>query len=59
MLSHGEQSEPSMAALRTVDDLLWSLKIPDHPQSRQRLIGLLPGLLQRIRAGMESARPSC
>ena len=45
-----------MAALRTVDDLLWSLKIPDHPQSRQRLIGLLPGLLQRMRAGMESAR---
>ena len=24
--------------LKTVDDLLWSLKIPDHPQSRQRLL---------------------
>ncbi len=53
MLRHGEQSEATMSALRTVDDLLWSLKIPDHPQSRQRLITLLPGLLQRIRVGME------
>jgi len=54
MLRHGEQSEQTMSALKTVDDLLWSLKIPDHPQSRQRLIALLPGLLQRIRVGMEA-----
>ncbi|MDQ6640421.1 MAG: DUF1631 domain-containing protein, partial [Pseudomonadota bacterium] len=54
MLRHGEQSEAAMSALRTVDDLLWSVKIPDHPQSRQRLIALLPGLLQRIRVGMEA-----
>ena len=54
MLRHGEQSEQALATLKTVDDLLWSLKIPDHPQSRQRLIGLLPGLLQRLRAGMEA-----
>ena len=54
MLRHGEQSEQTLSALKTVDDLLWSLKIPDHPQSRQRLIALLPGLLQRLRAGMES-----
>ena len=56
MLDHGEQSEPAMSTLRTVDDLLWSLNIPDHPQSRQRLVGLLPGLLQRLRTGMESVR---
>jgi hypothetical protein len=54
MLDHGEQSEQTLAALKAVDDLLWSVKIPDHPQSRQRLIALLPGLLQRIRAGMEA-----
>jgi len=53
MLRHGEQSEATMSALKTVDDLLWSVKIPDHPQSRQRLVALLPGLLQRIRVGME------
>jgi len=54
MLDHGEQSEQTLGALKTVDDLLWSVKIPDHPQSRQRLIALLPGLLQRVRAGMEA-----
>ena len=53
MLRHGEQSEATMSDLKTVDDLLWSLKIPDHPQSRQRLLQLLPGLLQRLRTGME------
>ena len=53
MLTKGEQSEATMSDLKTVDDLLWSLKIPDHPQSRQRLLHLLPGLLHRIRVGME------
>ena len=53
MLRQGEQSEATLASLKTVDDLLWSLKIPDHPQSRQRLVTLLPGLLQRVRTGME------
>ena len=53
MLRNGEQSEATMSDLKTVDDLLWSLKIPDHPQSRQRLLQLLPGLLQRLRIGME------
>ena len=28
MLRHGEQSEATMSALKTVDDLLWSVKIP-------------------------------
>ena len=53
MLRHGEQSEPTLGDFKTVDDLLWSLQIPDHPQSRQRLLQLLPGLLQRLRTGME------
>jgi hypothetical protein len=52
MLQFGEQAEPTPTYLKTVDDLLWSLQTPDHPQSRQRLLGLLPGLLQRLRAGM-------
>ena len=29
------------------------MQTPDHPQSRQRLIALLPGLLQRLRSGMD------
>lgn len=52
MLRHGEQAEPTPGFLKTVDDLLWSLNTPNHPQSRQRLLGLLPGLLQRLREGM-------
>jgi hypothetical protein len=53
MLTKGEQSEATLSDLKTVDDLLWSLKIPDHPQSRQRLLQLLPGLLHRLRVGMD------
>lgn len=52
MSRFGEQVEPTPTYLKSVDDLLWSLQTPDHPQSRQRLLGLLPGLLQRLRAGM-------
>ena len=54
MVQFGEQTEPTPTYLKTVDDLLWSLQTPDHPQSRQRLLGLLPTLLQRLRAGMAS-----
>ncbi|MBX3604125.1 MAG: DUF1631 family protein [Piscinibacter sp.] len=52
MQRFGEQAEPTATYVKTVDDLLWSLQTPDHPQSRQRLIALLPGLLQRLREGM-------
>lgn len=52
VLQFGEETEPTPTYMKTVDDLLWSLQTPDHPQSRQRLLALLPGLLQRLRAGM-------
>lgn len=52
MLRYGDNDERTVRALKTADDLLWSLHIPDHPQSRQRLLGLLPDLLKRLRAGM-------
>lgn len=51
-LRHGNTDDRTTSALKTADDLLWSLHIPDHPQSRQRLLGLLPNLLQRVRDGM-------
>ncbi|NUZ05663.1 DUF1631 family protein [Piscinibacter koreensis] len=53
VVQHGERSDAVVGDLKTADDLLWSLQIPDHPQSRQRLVALLPGLLQRLRAGMD------
>lgn len=52
MVRFGDGTEPTPSYLKTVDDLLWSLQTPDHPQSRQRLVALLPGLLQRLRSGM-------
>lgn len=52
MLRHGEQSDETLRDARTVDEVLWSLKVPDHPRSRQRLVVLLPDLLGRLRSGM-------
>ncbi|MFT3664338.1 DUF1631 family protein [Piscinibacter sp.] len=52
MVRFGEHAGPTPGYLRAVDDLLWSLAPPAHPQSRQRLVALLPGLLQRLRGGM-------
>lgn len=52
MLRFGEKQEPTLGYLKATDELLWSLRLPDHPQSRQRLVAILPGLLQRLREGM-------
>ena len=52
MLRYGDDDERTTGYLRAVDDLLWSLRLPDHPQSRQRLLSLLPNLLKRLRTGM-------
>jgi hypothetical protein len=55
----GEASAETRAYLKSSDDLLWSLQVPGHPQSRQRLIELLPALLQRLRSGMQGVgRPA-
>lgn len=48
----GDQSEQTSRLLKIVDELLWSLKLPDHAQSRQRLVVVLPKLLQQLREGM-------
>ena len=52
MLRYGDDDERTSGYLKAVDDLLWSLRLPDHPQSRQRLLSLLPNLLKRLRSGM-------
>ena len=51
-LRHGEDHETTRGYIKLVDQLLWSVQLPDHPQSRQRLVSLLPGMLQRLRSGM-------
>jgi len=52
MMRFGEDSETTRGYIKLVDELLWSVQLPDHPKSRQRLISLLPSLLLRLRAGM-------
>ncbi len=52
MQRHGDKAEATLEYLKATDDLLWSLHLPDHPKSRQRLLALLPGLLQKLRSGM-------
>ncbi len=52
MLRFGDKHATTVGYLALVDDLLWSVRLPDHPQSRQRLLTLLPDLLRRLRAGM-------
>jgi len=58
ILREGEQGEASRGYIKLVDELLWSVQLPDHPKSRQRLLSLLPSMLQRLRAGMASIRLS-
>ncbi len=52
MLRFGEQDETTRGCVKLVDELLWSVQLPDHPRSRQRLLALLPNLLERLRGGM-------
>ncbi|MDE2095211.1 MAG: DUF1631 family protein [Burkholderiales bacterium] len=53
MLRDGDDAPTTRGYIKLVDELLWSVQLPDHPQSRQRLVTLLPSMLQRLRAGME------
>ncbi len=52
ILQRGEDDETTRGYIKLVDQLLWSVQLPDHPQSRQRLVSLLPSMLQRLRSGM-------
>ena len=52
MQRSGEHSEATRGFVKLVDELIWSVQVPDHPKSRQRLLTLLPSLLERLRSGM-------
>ena len=52
MLQHGDTSDVTTGYVKVLDELVWSLQPPDQPQSRQRLLAVLPGMLQKLRAGM-------
>lgn len=53
-LKHGYKSEAWLGSLKTLEDLVWSVKIPATDEERKQLIRLVPDLLKRLRAGFDS-----
>ncbi len=54
-VKEGEESEAWKAALETAELLLWSSEPKETIAERQQLVGLLPGLLKRVSAGLNHA----
>ncbi|GFM87272.1 hypothetical protein PSCICO_26710 [Pseudomonas cichorii] len=54
-LKHGEGSSEWLAGLQAMDDLVWSVELHEDPESRQKLLELVPGLLKSLREGLTSA----
>ena len=55
VLKHGEQSLQWQAALRTLDELIWSVGLREDTEAGRRLLEQLPGLLKALRDGLASA----
>ncbi|MEH3022826.1 MAG: DUF1631 domain-containing protein [Pseudomonas oryzihabitans] len=54
-LKQGYDSSEWRAALKTMDDLIWSIQPHHDVASRQRLLEMVPGLLKALREGLASA----
>ncbi|MGR3888326.1 DUF1631 domain-containing protein [Pseudomonas sp. 1152_12] len=54
-LKHGEQSVQSQAAVRTMDELIWSVGLQKDTEAGRHLLEQLPGLLTALRNGLTSA----
>ncbi|MDD1014360.1 DUF1631 domain-containing protein [Pseudomonas rubra] len=54
-LKHGDTSGQWLAALQTMDELIWSAQPHPEEQARLRLLELVPGLLKALRDGLASA----
>lgn len=54
-LKHGTGSTEWDAALATMDDLIWSVEPHEDPDSRLRLLEMVPQLLKSLREGLASA----
>lgn len=53
-LKQGDTSAPWLDAVKTMDELIWSVQPHDDPQARLRLLELVPGLLKALRNGLAS-----
>ncbi|QHD05099.1 DUF1631 domain-containing protein [Pseudomonas sp. R76] len=54
-LKHDEQSVQWQAAVRTMDELIWSVGLQQDTQAGRHLLEQLPGLLAALRNGLTSA----
>ncbi|MCJ1884851.1 DUF1631 domain-containing protein [Pseudomonas sp. LA21] len=54
-LKHGTASHEWEAALATMDDLIWSVELHEDPDSRLRLLEMVPQLLKSLREGLAAA----
>jgi uncharacterized protein DUF1631 len=50
----GEDSEVWSAGVTTLEDLVWSVQPKKTPEDRKHLVALLPSLLKRLSAGMQT-----
>lgn len=53
-LKHGFGSDQWKKTLRTMDELIWSSLPPESDKQRQTLIRLVPSLLKKLRAGLDT-----
>ncbi|HHM04291.1 MAG TPA: DUF1631 domain-containing protein [Gammaproteobacteria bacterium] len=54
LADEGEDSKAWREREHAIDELLWSAEPKDNPEDRQRLVALLPRLLETLRCGMQS-----
>ena len=54
-LNHGEASVQWQAAVRTLDELVWSVGLHKDAEAARRLLEQLPGLLTALRNGLSNA----
>ncbi len=52
-LRDGPKSDSWQRALQTAEDLVWSATVTLDQPGRQKLLGMIPDLVKRIRAGLE------
>ena len=55
MLKHGGQSLQWQAALRTLDELIWSVGLREDTEAGRHLLEQLPALLKALRDGLAAA----
>lgn len=53
-LKHGTTSDEWLSTVNTAQLLVWSLTVPMDKDNRQRLLKVVPELLQKLRGGFES-----